>query len=1054
VGGGERNDKGEESRSKEVAGGGGSRRTKRSAPSSAVAGAIEIGRNAQSKREGVPAASQPRSGVMRGERTFMEKIEAQLGRARVTRAAKGPERGGEPGKGHRDVSKATSLAENEAIEGEERRAASFTGRGEVDNDVEMGEQELKPSDELVFEGRNGKLAVNEESQVHERIHVGVPKMRIGEDDGEGSFSSLDNDPKPSRPDGPNEGSVQSKSISQRSDMSRRDDDPDPSRPVGPKEGSVQSKSIRSQGSLSGNEGGHVPELSPEEWRRKWTPRRSERVDVADLTTPSRITSLLPPLRQITAREGKAGEGWYLDVDEAQVRKVEDGLKSCGLDMSAYLQSLVAEGRSCYQVGSEFCARADDEFAEVQNDSERIAMRETLGGARMKWKRGAEEAHLATWKFRATEAARRGRPPMGPGETRAFCESHEKDNSRGYILVVTKEFALTIVGLQISPCMVINQSVTDVDDSGQTTTRAKYRTVNDLTTRDPRLWKSSINFNTDTAKDPEMTIGTCFQRVVESAYALRRSRPEQRLVGIKYDIEGAFKRIHLYGGDVKYFAYMLDRDHVVLNLRLPMGWTRSPSLMCNITESVARKAALTRTSDIRLEAFDLARDYELGVVEEGELKTMPADTMSWFQPYEAGEGPRVQAYVDDSGMIVFADPCVMRTAVATFEDVNGRMWRIVSKEEGAWRPNIISDKKRIEDGRFHPIWTMLGNEINLDAMHVSVPVMKARRLLALLGEFEGERGSFDSLRRLTGKLNSVSLAVMGGKFFLRRLYNSIRDSVLEGELEDEFVIGADTKEEFGFWRAALARQRPVPIHSFIPRSATFTGASDACAKLGGGAGGYWRLTTGGITRDYCWTVKWPPSLIAKFRGSQQDEQPHHTWNINTGELVGCILNFEALIQILKAEGMYDRLAGSAPDSLCDNSSTVSWLKRYSSRCEKESELMLSFGKLCLEGEFFPQSHHVQGVLNVIADMLSRWGIKSGIFSGIASLEDACEWIRTNVPGSNPIPFHLTPQVGSPVQVEALLELLSKPYLPKAATPTATRIGCENGPGGWRMEKVTK
>lgn len=1056
----------------------------------------------------------------------MEKIEAQLERARNKSAAKRPERGREPGKGQRDVSKATSSAKIGAIEGEEGRVASFTGRGEVDYDDETGEQGIKPNDELVFEGKNGKQAVNEEIPIHEQIHVGVLKTRKGEDDEEGRWSGgadsttgqtavepgadrwqtktrngvrsagamtgptsvgLAGRVRWQRMTGSEDAGVTSMptdveyNVPQRwsalrsedtpastaaipstnrgermrqSEQSRSGDEPGPSVLFGQKEGQEKPESSRSQVSISGTESDHSSELSPEEWRKKWAPRGSERVDVADSTTPSRIAVPLPPLRQITAREGKEGEGWYLEVDEAQVRKVEDGLKSCGLDMTAYLQTLVAEGRSCYQVGSEFCPDAINEFADVQNAKERMAMREVLEGARMKWKRGAEEAHLSTWKQRATEAARRGRPAMGAGETKAFCESHEKDNSRGYILVVSKEFALTIEGLQISPCMVINQSVTDVDDLGRATTRAKYRTVNDLTTRDPRLWKSSINFNSDTTGDPEMSIGSCFQSVLESAYALRLSRPGLRMVGIKYDIEGAFKRIHLHGRDVRFFAYMLDGDYVVLNLRLPMGWTRSPSLMCNITESVARKSAKTRSADIRAEGFDLARDYEMGDVPEAVLTSVPKNDMSWSQPYETGEGPRVKAYVDDSGMVAYAVPLIMKEAVATFEDVNGRMWRRVAEEERAWRPNIISDKKRAEEGRFHPTWVMLGILIELDGMNVSVPDQKARRLLVLLDEFLGERGSFDVLRKLTGKLNSVSMAVTGGKFFLRRLYNSIRDSALEGEEEDDFVIGTDTKAEFAFWREALRMQKPVPIHSFIPRSATFSGASDACAKLGGGAGGFWRLSIGGVTREYCWTVKWPPNLIDKFRGSGQDAQSHHTWNINTAELVGCVLNFEALIQILKGEGMYDRLVGSGPDSLCDNSSTVSWLKKSSSRCEKESEIMLCFGLLCMKEGFFPQSHHVRGILNEIADLLSRWGIRDRGFFGIDSLEEACERLRKDHPRSNPHPFYLTPQVGSPVQVEALLELLSRPYSPKVATPTATRIGCENGAGGWLMEKVTK
>jgi hypothetical protein len=139
-----------------------------------------------------------------------------------------------------------------------------------------------------------------------------------------------------------------------------------------------------------------------------------RAEGAESTTPSRITVPSPPSRQIRARDG-GGSGWYLEVDKAQVRIVEDGLRSCRLDMTVYLQSSAAEGRSCYQVGSEFCARAEEEFADVQNDQERRAMRESLEGARMKWKRGAEETRTPSGRDTDDEiSARRMYKVQGDG----------------------------------------------------------------------------------------------------------------------------------------------------------------------------------------------------------------------------------------------------------------------------------------------------------------------------------------------------------------------------------------------------------------------------------------------------------------------------------------------------------------------------------------------------------------------------------------------------------------------------------------------------------------
>ena len=92
-------------------------------------------------------------------------------------------------------------------------------------------------------------------------------------------------------------------------------------------------------------------------------------------------------------------------EQGRSQKVEDGLRSYGLDMTAYLKSLAAEGRTCYQIGSESSAGAAEAFSDVQNDAERRAMRETTQeGVRMKRKSGAERGIL-----KRPEARRRDEP---------------------------------------------------------------------------------------------------------------------------------------------------------------------------------------------------------------------------------------------------------------------------------------------------------------------------------------------------------------------------------------------------------------------------------------------------------------------------------------------------------------------------------------------------------------------------------------------------------------------------------------------------------------------
>ena len=137
-------------------------------------------------------------------------------------------------------------------------------------------------------------------------------------------------------------------------------------------------------------------------------------------------NILPPLQALKAKQREEDGGWFLEVDKAEVRRVEEGLLSHKMSMTDYLQSLVDEGRDVYRAGSEFCLNAAEVFADVQSVDERKAMVEILSGVRMKWKEGAERRQLETWAERARAAAKKGRPPMGPRETKAFCEKHVDD----------------------------------------------------------------------------------------------------------------------------------------------------------------------------------------------------------------------------------------------------------------------------------------------------------------------------------------------------------------------------------------------------------------------------------------------------------------------------------------------------------------------------------------------------------------------------------------------------------------------------------------------------
>lgn len=71
---------------------------------------------------------------------------------------------------------------------------------------------------------------------------------------------------------------------------------------------------------------------------------------------------------------------------------------------------------------------------------------------------------------------------------------------------------------------------------------------------------------------------------------------------------------------------------------------------------------------------------------------------------------------------------------------------------------------------------------------------------------------------------------------------------------------------------------------------------------------------------------------------------------------------------------------------------------------------------------PVTPSVKGESNAFADFTSRYMRDGGSRNseGVASIHEACAWIRENTAGSNPIPFLFTPQVALSVRLPAMLQ----------------------------------
>jgi len=733
----------------------------------------------------------------------------------------------------------------------------------------------------------------------------------------------------------------------------------------------------------------------------------------------------------------------LSIDWEVVGDIEKGLNEHG-GLGGYLQHLATkERRSAYRIGSEFAPNAAAEGWSVQSPREREMFKEVLEGVRIPWAAGAKRKLFGRdHKQRLQREMARQTPARTAEAELAFSKAVVNDMRRGYLLVVSDECAKGIKNMKVSPTFMVEQ-------------KDKFRRINDYTEkRHGRADPHSINSNTNAERDAEPDFGKTKMKIFRQAWQIRRERPGEPIVIYKIDEDSAFLRIHVHPEDCAAFSYRVAPGLIGVPLRLQMGWKRSPALQSVVSASIARTISATSAKDVREEGYLHAKGFEPRVNDERPITETTTDETAQpdpSRPFDPEAGAPTGAYIDDLISLTLGIASLMSAYAAGVNEIFHRFFRRLERHEEAFRDEVISVKKLLADGFWSTTHVVLGTMLDTTLQEVSVPPEKAEALLRILAGMEGSACDFDDLRSLIGKLQDASLGVWAGPYYLRRLFDALIGLDVGGENGNRVSLTPEVHEELQFWVQALTEQVPVPLSHFIHRHATWRGASDAC---GSGMGGYWRLKIGNEWRDYCWSVPFDDELKAQFVSATN---PGGTFTINTAELLAILINFEVLVLILQGEGMEHLVRGSLALCMCDNSASVSWVERKSSKGEKESILLRALGDFVREWRIEPVAFWVAGEDNVFADFMSRYQIEGGKkFGGVASVHEACDWLKANVEGvTNPIPFLFTPQVTSTTRLKERLTLLQRPYSRTIATRrSATTIGLESGAAGVDIVRRTR
>ena len=494
--------------------------------------------------------------------------------------------------------------------------------------------------------------------------------------------------------------------------------------------------------------------------------------------------------------------------------------------------------------------------------------------------------------------------------------------------------------------------------------------------------------TDEREDecPAIWYATALYRHLVRVWRLRISHPAEDILQFVDDIHAAFRRV-LYHPDGGIIFASVFAEFLIIPVGTIFGARNSPSYFCMLSELRAHAASVNcYRPDNELESLSpLAQRVRLiappSPEERDSITQAVADGChSGIQPDQSNRYHN-STFVDDNGIAELASKMLgaidnsIRSAYAVFGPPGTDR-----------RQSCLSEEKWNELASY--TMTYLGFQIDTRAMVMRWPVEKRRQLQQLLDSVLTARPCRVHPRQISSILglirNAASVAPLG-------IYLSLR---LQHSLNDAMQQQGARPQRRRWWRSAWVTIPPEaildlimlrgtldenpahyvwnrPIGLLVPRSPTGEAYSDASYQgIGGWSPTYkfmWRLTRQDLI-DMGFDMKTidasgEPAAITEDCGE----------HINVLEFVAIIVNFWVVLKCLQRLGPIT--GGHIVSLLSDNTSALSWM-RYAARSHRPvvrelARLFMSLTLACADIPFKVSGRHIAGVLNTIADTLSRF-----------------------------------------------------------------------------------
>ena len=533
----------------------------------------------------------------------------------------------------------------------------------------------------------------------------------------------------------------------------------------------------------------------------------------------------------------------------------------------------------------------------------------------------------------------------------------QDVELGYGIPLTLEALHKMKQAEVYP--VGCQDQLTIDEHGHVI--PKKRVTHDLSFN--RKEGKSINQRVKDDELPDVIFGHAMLRFLHLIHHLRWHHPGERILCNKIDVEKAYRRLHTTAAMATkcISVWFLDKmwndqyskssDQVaVLLTRLPFGSSPAPSEFCITSEM----------------AFDLAGD--LLCCEQWDPATLPSPYAAQIPdpirlPNSINFGEAAEAdikldpsilggtdgYIDDGACAVLDtiwNWMMVRRAAQSVVMALFLIFRPLSRLlEPIPRPDPASIRKMLAEGGLQETITFLGWFINTRLLTIALQAEKTVAWSNEIRDIMARRKAVKhkDLQRLNGKLNHVCFIIPDAKHFM----NNLRRMEHLAKHKKKVKLTHGTMKDLELWLSFIeSAAAGISINRIVFRKPTIITFSDASEA---GIGGYCPKT--GVGWRYLFT-----------------EEENKALTLNCKEYLASAIDMDFQMEMDPDPSPFPCVLNET-----DSTSAMGWLRKSNHDpvdAPIHNDIARFHASNMLERNACNYSQHLPGVLNVVADSLSR------------------------------------------------------------------------------------